>query len=42
VLLPVLRHRLIFRPDLAMSSVKQREQLLSRIVEQIFQRVWGQ
>jgi len=42
VLLPVLRHRLIFRPDLAMSSVKQREQLLNRIVERIFQRVWGQ
>jgi len=42
VLLPVLRHRLIFRPDLAMSSVKQREQLLGRIVDRVFQRVWGQ
>jgi len=42
VLLPVLRHRLIFRPDLAMSSVKEREKLLNRIVDRIFQRVWGQ
>lgn len=42
VLLPVLRHRLIFRPDLAMSSVKEREKLLNRIIDRTFQRVWGQ
>lgn len=42
VLLPVLRHRLIMRPDLAMSSVKEREKLLQRIADRIFQRVWGQ
>lgn len=42
VLLPVLRHRLILRPDLAMSSVKEREKLLQRIADRIFQRVWGQ
>ena len=41
VILPVLRHRLILRPDLAMNSLKEREKLLNDILELIFQRVWG-
>jgi MoxR-like ATPase len=41
VLLPVLRHRLILRPDLAMNSLKEREKLLNDILELIFQRVWS-
>jgi MoxR-like ATPase len=42
VLLPVLRHRLILRPDLANISVKEQEALLHEITNGIFQRVWAQ
>ncbi|NNE38388.1 MAG: hypothetical protein HKN08_08795, partial [Gammaproteobacteria bacterium] len=42
VMLPVLRHRLMLRQDLAMNSVKQREKLLSELLDRIFQRVWSQ
>jgi len=42
VMMPVLRHRLILRQDLAMNSVKQREKLLSDLLDRIFQRVWSQ
>lgn len=41
VLKPVLRHRLVFRPDLAMSSAQEQERILSTITEGIFQRAWG-
>ena len=42
VMTPVLRHRLILRPDLSMNSVKQREKILTEILDKIFQRVWSQ
>ncbi len=42
VMIPVLRHRLILRPDLSMNSVKQREKILTEILDKIFQRVWSQ
>lgn len=42
VLLPVLRHRLVFRPDLARNSVKEQEHFLDIIINKIFQRVWAQ
>lgn len=41
VMLPVLRHRLIFRPELAMNSVKERENILKKVLDAIYQRVWG-
>lgn len=40
VLLPVFRHRLSLRPDLAMNSVKEQEQILKAIVDKLFQRAW--
>jgi len=41
VLSPVLRHRLIFRPELAMSSVQEQEKMVSEIINKIFQRVFA-
>jgi MoxR-like ATPase len=41
VLAPVLRHRLIFRPELAMSSIKEQEKMLREIISNIFQRVFA-
>ncbi|MGY8814771.1 MAG: AAA family ATPase [Gammaproteobacteria bacterium] len=42
VMLPVLRHRLILRPELAMNNMKERERLLNDMLDRIFQRVWSQ
>ena len=42
VLQPVLRHRLILRPDLTMNSMTEHERLLTEIIDRIFQRVWSQ
>ena len=41
VLLPVLRHRLILRPELSMNSIKEKESLLNNMIDGIFQRVWS-
>jgi MoxR-like ATPase len=42
VMLPVLRHRLILRPELAMNNMKEKERMLNDMLDRIFQRVWSQ
>jgi len=41
VLQPVLRHRLLLRPEVAMNSMAEREAILADIIDRIFQRVWS-